>query len=352
MNITFLIGNGFDVGVGMKSRFRDFFPTYIAQSHNKSPDIKQLATKINENYDTWADFEMALGKYTELFLPASWPTFISQMRDFENDFIEYLKEEENSLALDNQEYISNKMLNALQDFYSQSNLAYESFSEISKVLSFYRAENYVYNFINYNYTTVLEKCLDKIPQKIVLQRKTDNKVINDKIGKIIHVHGLYNTHPIMGVNDSSQIVNENIAKSKRHSKYIIKPEINKNLRQGFDNEATTLIKNSVIICVYGMSLGATDKKWWDLILQTMASNGRAQLIIYLYDEEYSPATSYDYMQREDAIIDRLSSYNSNKMTNIEDLRSRIHIAIHKNIFSINLKRNANHIILDNTPLFI
>ena len=28
VKITFLIGNGFDVGVGMNSRFKDFFPIY------------------------------------------------------------------------------------------------------------------------------------------------------------------------------------------------------------------------------------------------------------------------------------------------------------------------------------
>lgn len=35
MNITFLIGNGFDVGMGMKSRFSDFFPKYCADSIDK-----------------------------------------------------------------------------------------------------------------------------------------------------------------------------------------------------------------------------------------------------------------------------------------------------------------------------
>ena len=51
MNITFLIGNGFDVGLGMKSRFKDFFPIYKEKSQNKEPRIKYLSDSIEGNYD-------------------------------------------------------------------------------------------------------------------------------------------------------------------------------------------------------------------------------------------------------------------------------------------------------------
>ena len=36
MNITFLIGNGFDIGLGMLSRFTDYFPVYLANYLDKS----------------------------------------------------------------------------------------------------------------------------------------------------------------------------------------------------------------------------------------------------------------------------------------------------------------------------
>ena len=56
MNITFLIGNGFDVGMGMESKFKDFFPIYEAKSLNKEDRIKKLSQEIGNDYDTWADF--------------------------------------------------------------------------------------------------------------------------------------------------------------------------------------------------------------------------------------------------------------------------------------------------------
>ena len=57
MNITFMIGNGFDVGLGLPSKFKDFFPTYVEDSKNKPPEIKQLSERIHANYKTWADFD-------------------------------------------------------------------------------------------------------------------------------------------------------------------------------------------------------------------------------------------------------------------------------------------------------
>ena len=35
MNITFLIGNGFDIKLGLKTRYTDFYPIYINSNKNK-----------------------------------------------------------------------------------------------------------------------------------------------------------------------------------------------------------------------------------------------------------------------------------------------------------------------------
>ena len=70
MKITFLIGNGFDVGLGLKSKFKDFFPTYVKWSEHKSAKIKQLSLKIGEDFETWADFELQMGQYTNEFEPS------------------------------------------------------------------------------------------------------------------------------------------------------------------------------------------------------------------------------------------------------------------------------------------
>ena len=338
MNITFLIGNGFDVGVGIKSRFKDFFPVYKEKSKTKTDRIKQLSNKIEEdyenNYETWADFETALGLYTAEFTPQTKQIFIDQVKDFETEFIAYLEDEENRLCFDENDEISRVMLEALTKYYSTSNLAPESNAELSAVYTNHAGENHVYNFVNFNYTDILKKCLDTIPEKVVCRRKRGDTDKVDKIGTIIHVHGKNKLHPIIGVNDVSQIKNEELAKDSRFTKCIVKPSINEALRLGNDKKATNIINSSTIICVYGMSLGATDKKWWNMILSWLHGNSARQLVLFDYDNNYSTATQFGWIEKEDELVDKLSQYNSNNAINVENLRPRIHIAVHKNIFQM------------------
>lgn len=339
MNITFLIGNGFDVGLGMKSRFKDFFPIYKEKSQNKKPRIKQLSDSIESDYETWADFEKALGEYTLNFTSENKQDFIDQVKDFETEFIAYMKWQESTLSFSQSDKISRIMIEALTKFYSVDNLAVDSSDAVTKIFKKYITGSHCYNFVNFNYTSLLSKALQTIPQNIVCKRKLDESAEKiDKIGKIIHVHGYCDNFPIIGVNDANQIANKDLAKDSRFARYIIKPSINQFLRQGYDRDTTNVINNSTIICVYGMSLGSTDRKWWNLLMQWLYSNSDRQLVLYIYDDQYTLATPYAWLEKEDSIIDKLTNYTPNRVFSVEDMRSRIHIAVHKNIFQMNLQR--------------
>lgn len=337
MNITFLIGNGFDIGIGMKSKFKDFFHVYQEQSEGKPERIKQLSNEIGSDYKTWADFEIALGKYTSKFNVETKQDFLDQVNDFEEEFITYLREEEKALKINEDEKVGAEMKKALLGFYQEENLAPESSMAIKKIFHMYSAEAHQYNFVNFNYTFTLEACLDKIPQKLVCRRKYANQDREDKVGTIIHVHGHCDLHPIIGVNDSSQIANKDLAMEESFTRFFIKPALNKLLRQGNDTNATNIINQSTIICVYGMALGATDKKWWELLINWLKGNSYRQLIIFDYDEKYTTSTQFAWLQKEDAIISKLDDYVGSKVK-VEELRSRIHLAVHKNIFSMNIQR--------------
>ncbi|MBQ2987430.1 MAG: hypothetical protein IJE23_08115 [Tyzzerella sp.] len=338
MNITFLIGNGFDVGIGMKSRFKDFFPIYQENSCKKEERIRKFSDVIGSDYDTWADFECALGQYTLKFNNETKQDFIAQVKDFENDFIEYLKHNEMTLVFDDE--VGDLMVNALVQFYDSKNLAPESSAAIRKVYSTHGAENHTYNFINFNYTFTLEKCLKTISDDVVRTRRSGNVEKVDKIGQVVHVHGNCELYPIIGVNDKSQIANKELAEDGMFCRYIVKPLLNQFLRQGNDANTTNIINQSTIICVYGMALGETDKKWWNLLIKWLNGNSERQLVVYEYDNKYTTSTQFGWLEKEDLIINKLAQY-SGVGNDIEKLRSRIHIAIHKNIFSMRLSMRSD-----------
>ena len=314
-----------------------FFPIYKDKSQNKGDRIKQLSDNIEDNYDTWADFEKALGKYTEKFNLENKQNFIDQIKDFESEFVEYLKWQESVLSYKNSDRISQTMINGLTKYYSVDNLAVDSNAAVTKIYNKFNGDPHTFNFVNFNYTSLLSKTLKTLPDGIVCKRKYNGSVDKiDKIGKVIHIHGSCDKMPIIGVNDETQISNKELAKDMRFVRYVVKPLMNQSLRHGNDRDATTVINNSTIICVYGMSLGATDKKWWDLLMQWLASNQDRQLILFEYDDKYTSMTPYGWLEKEDYIMDKLTQYNSNKGLTVENLRSRIHIAVHKNIFQMNL----------------
>lgn len=187
----------------------------------------------------------------------------------------------------------------------------------------------------------LEKCLSVFQDGIISRRRVENTEYLNKIGRIVHIHGTKMNLPVMGVNDVSQIKNSELAKDAKFVKYVVKPLNIRANRTNNDLHALELINNSQIICIYGMSLGETDKIWWNSIVKWLSIDTCHQLIIFVYDENYTSTSQFDKLDKEDSIIDLLNSYSLPEKLDVEVLRNRIHIAIHKNIFSVNLRKEKD-----------
>lgn len=342
MNITFLIGNGFDLGLGMKSSFMDFLPLFQLDYKKRHSELSGLAKETFENQSEWSYFESQLGKYTEKFDLNGIDEFKNQINEFQIEFANYLNDQENQLDFNNNDIIRNQLISGLKDFYLEKNFAIASSKELEKVVKNHSNESIIYNFISFNYTDCLEKCLKTIPDNIVMKRNYKGNQIIDKIGSVVHVHGFKDSNPIMGVNDESQIANKELASNQRFKKYIIKPIQNKIIRMNYDISATDLIDKSEIICVYGMSIGPTDKLWWKKLINWLGSSPSRQLALFLYNKDYNSSSVYNYMDIEDELIDKLSSYSDRKT--VDSLQPRIHIAIHKNIFAMDLRKNKTDMV--------
>lgn len=340
MNITFLIGNGFDVGLGLRSKFSDYFPQYITESKNKEGTLSALADEIASDKEEWSYFEKKMGVYTDKFTKATINDYKAQIKDFEISFIKYLQQEESLLDYENPKLpiIFEK---AFMNFYKSNNLSPGSTDTISNLFTYYKQTHYIFNFISFNYTNTLEKCLAVFPDGIFSKRNINGSEYLNKFERIVHIHGTKSNLPIMGVNDVSQIKNSELAKDNRFAKYIVKPLNIKANRTNNDKLAKDLIDNSQIVCIYGMSLGETDKNWWNVILKWLSVDSRHQLVIFSYDEKYTPSSHFDKLDKEDFIIDTLNSYAQLIKIDVETLRDQIHIAIHKNIFAINLRKDES-----------
>ena len=103
---------------------------------------------------------------------------------------------------------------------------------------------------------------------------------NDYIGEIIHIHGTVNKEMILGVNDESQIKNDLLKKNNEFLDTFVKIRMNKEIGQQKTESVKNLISKSHIICIFGMSLGDTDKIWWEEIVKWLNRDGTNKIIIF------------------------------------------------------------------------
>ena len=146
MNITFLIGNGFDVNLGLKTRYTDFYPYYLGKKHG---DL--LSNAIADNYENWADLEVFLGQFLNQITPDDIDAFLDSKGVLENDLAEYLKAEEQCVSISEKATctdFSQKIAGFYKEFSSKDQSEFTSWQKtISSVIR--------YHFISFNYTDAL-----------------------------------------------------------------------------------------------------------------------------------------------------------------------------------------------------
>ena len=49
MNVTFLIGNGFDLGIGLKTAYSDFYDIYCMPHQGDSPAVVKFKSEIQSD---------------------------------------------------------------------------------------------------------------------------------------------------------------------------------------------------------------------------------------------------------------------------------------------------------------
>lgn len=277
MNITFFIGNGFDLNLGYKTSYRDFYDFYT----RKYPD-DLLGQNIQEDYESWADLESGLGSF-----------YKNKYKGSEEEFIRCKNKMDNSLS----EYLSNE---------TKKNIIFEKGAEqefqkrivhIDEYLSAEDAENYRketgspaeaihYCFINFNYTYSLDQIVEytRNNHNPFSTHKGGGTIYTDDIRDPVHIHGTILGELVLGVNDITQMTYKESV-SDELSLSMIKSEINNGLGNRKNENVQAVIDKSKYIIIFGMSLGLTDLKWWESIYEWIKINPSHRLIIFQYLKE-------------------------------------------------------------------
>ena len=322
MRILHILGNGFDLNLGLKTRYQDFYEYYNKKDSNNGEAIKLLKQSIDSDLENWADLELALGEYTSIL--QSHVDLESIVFDITNELCIYLEQEQrkiDAINIDRAEFF-NDLINP------ERHLSRRDRSEIqSQVGNSRNAQQVSLNIITLNYTSTIEQVFEGKTSGVELGVKTGKKVI---LSKIEHLHGRVYERPILGVNDIEQIGNKKFHDLEDTVELLVKPLHNQALGHMVDDDCVKHIKQSNIICIFGCSIGETDRKWWAAIGDRIGEN--CPLMIVHRAEDFHPRQSILGPRAARAVKKRFLS-----MTNLSEQEKQaamnyIYVAINSEMF--------------------
>ena len=270
MNITFLIGNGFDLKIGMKTGYNHFYDYYLSIPSN-NPIIQEFKKNLGEKLDTesslWADLEEALGAFTLEYSIEDYDIILDDIRE---KLSEHIRTEENKHYIDST--YAQVISDNLTQLYSCLDTRLEKESTNSYIANS-SGEKGVY-VISFNYTQSFEKLIG-------YNGSTMKLASNYFLREVEHIHGLVDLNLVLGVNDTSQIANDAFKTDSYILNALVKPKANESGGHLVDRDCKYIINSSNLICLFGLSFGKTDQIWWEII-GTRLKGDNCRLIIFAY----------------------------------------------------------------------
>lgn len=329
MNILFLIGNGFDLNLGMSTKYADFYKYYTSQK-SSSTLLQKLKDEIDGNIKNWSDLELALGEYTKNL--KSTEEFNEVFENIEDCLADYLESVENNF--DYSSFDVKTFYNHLA--YPENLLPPADKNKLKAFKHKWNTKPWNIQLITFNYTQSLEKITDYKQNSIQINDYIRRANYPVTIQKIEHVHGYINERMVMGVNDVSQISNNDFHTNQEVIETLVKSECNQAQKHTIDNWCKAQITNANLICIFGSSIGDTDNFWWELIGEQLKQECR--LIIFEKGEIIPPRRP-----QKGKIAERnKKNYFLNKTKLNEKEReaidNRVFVGINTKMFNINEKK--------------
>jgi hypothetical protein len=335
-----MIGNGFDIALGIQSSYVDFYNWYCGKPSNslqianfKDHIQADISRDVPDDEKTWADFELGLGEYTSKFTKSTVDNYIDCYADAQEKIAEYLKIQENLFSPDDYTDESfSAFRRSMWEFYEE--VSDREKELIQRDIDITPNENREISIISFNYTDSLERLVEKMPNEVLSSWKFGSSTYAYKLNRtIIHAHGMTTDFPVLGVNDDSQISNKELLETPQFREIVIKPECVTELGKLWHNQAETQISNSRFVCVLGMSLGGSDAKWWRKLIQWLNANDKHHLIIYWYEKNPPNGVS---ITRQLRCIDKVKStffaYGDLTDAEINAMKQRVHVVINTEKF--------------------
>ncbi len=325
MNVLYILGNGFDKAQGMATSYPEFYKYLTENIKGGSPLLEKMKSAITENTILWSDMESGLGEFTSA---------TNNAEEFDDFYFELSEHLQNYLQKENEKF------SPTNDLKTKFQTDFTTISKYLGALDKERCNAFTnrYNFsskdisvITLNYTDTFEKILGL---NAGITSKSFSNSTN--LRNIIHVHGRLGESIIIGVNDETQMDNENFRNNDDIKDCMIKLQSNRIMKETRHIQCEKLIANANFIVLMGVSLGETDLYWWELIGKNLINRKNLALIQHIYNPGAILPTQMQKRgrleRRQQEVIMQKMRINEENWT--DELRERLYFTVNAPIFKI------------------
>lgn len=327
MIITYMIGNGLDISLGLKTRYTDFYE-YIKNKYSDNEIRKnEILDSIDSDTELWSDLELGLGEYTKNIEDDTEKLNKFYKDKFEIDIMlrEYLKIEQDKINWDDKEYMDKFKTEFVQQIvYFYNYFKTTDKTEINKLIG---GQSLKYYLISFNYT-------DVIKQGIQINKSADIEEF--------YLHGtLEGEDAILGVNDSEQIKNQHFNSKHEMLLSMCKIERNNYIGENKTKRGEEILDTSAIVCIFGMLIGETDKHWWEKVVDNLKRGVTQMIIIFHYKTNLDKRDYVEVWREEERVKEQLLKYASEGDEPKSSLKDKIKVICNSDMFKLQLKFKNN-----------
>lgn len=335
MNITWIVGNGFDLNLGLDTTYRSFLENcYLIEANPPYREklIEAAGCPTLSEGQNWCDLEKMVGIVSSAY-EGDEETFHQTFQEMIRLFKGYLEKEQQSFEV---KMLSEQQVEEFRD--SLTNFTFRSSQKDRKHFKGYRENSgrNDYRIINLNYT----RCFDELilacigNDRSIERRRQHNAVYTDYVGTIQHPHGsLRNDDLVFGICESSQWASESFSQDEDARRLWEKTQRNDFYGNAKTERLIDVIDQSDVICMFGVSLGETDSYIWNKVGAWLGESA-AHLLVF-FEFGYPPKSSdnlFECIKAEKDVLARLKHAFGSHGEGIEEYRNQILIEPSENVF--------------------
>lgn len=354
--ITFFIGNGFDLNIGLKTKYQDFLewykgsefyflcPTLVKLKKDREKllalksRISEFRKEILKEFENWSDLEIALGKVAKAPFFTSKELFLNCKYDLDLNLQCYLSSQ-NKRAFVNEEdcYL---FMDGIVNFWQN---APESSRQIiiNALRNNYMPIGAIINVVSFNYTDIVGELFNGSDNWPSIELPIFAGLTTCSRGSYLQIHGQVGQSFILGVDDIDQIERQDFQTDSDIQNFCVKRNMHKSNNNFYSSKLTDIISQSSIFCIFGMSIGKTDKTWWRAISNSLKNYPFKTVIIYVLDDDFDtevPYISQHFINRvrdhfceqaelskeiKDVIYNRIIVIFNSHIFDLPDLKNRV-----------------------------